>query len=60
MARGFMGAAQIPIVGVGSSKAAKANQSGYLLKHLREALSLVDGDKDTRWVGRSATRCLGI
>ena len=38
MARGFMVEAQIPIVGVGSSKAAKANQSGYLLKHLREAL----------------------
>ena len=49
-----------PKVGEGSSQAAKAIHSGYLLKHLREALSLVDGDKDTRWVGRCTPRCLGI
>ena len=60
IAQGLSLEGQIPIVGEGSSKAAKATQSGNPLKHLREALSLVDGDKDTRWVGRCTTRCLGI
>ena len=49
-----------PKEGEGSSKAAKATHSSNLLKRLRETLSLVDGDKDTRWVGRCTPRCLGI
>ena len=36
-----------------------ANQSGNQLRHLREALSLVDGDGDARWVGQKHNEVLG-
>ena len=43
----------------GQPTAAWATHSGNQLKHLRDALSFVDGDSETRWGGQKHNEVLG-